>query len=174
MPQVLVAGIGNIFFGDDGFGVEVAHALSETPLPPSVRVADFGIRGMHLAFELLEREYDTTILVDAAPRGGRPGTLYVIEPDLDADRDDSVPADAHGMSPQAVFALCRSLGGTTKRTVIVACEPACIDEGIGLSEPVSLAVGEAVRLIQSMVQEETGTVHVSGYSGEDRRARGRG
>src|SRR5262245_4707908 len=91
--RVLVAGIGNIFFGDDGFGVEVARRLAARKLPPSVRVADFGISGLHLALEMLEREYDTTIFVDAAPRGGRPGTLSLIEPDLSSATTTAV--DAH-------------------------------------------------------------------------------
>jgi len=101
MKRVLVAGVGNIFLGDDAFGVEVAVRLRAHRVPPGVKVVDYGIRGLHLAYELLEGDYDLTVLVDASPRGGAPGTLYVIEPDL-----DSAPgtiADAHAMNPDAMM-----------------------------------------------------------------------
>ena len=105
-PSVLIAGIGNIFLQDDGFGVEVVHRLGAESLPEVVRVADFGIRGIHLAYELLERKYDLTILVDAIVRGDKPGTLYLIEPDIESlQAPGEVTADAHGMTPQDVFQL---------------------------------------------------------------------
>jgi hydrogenase maturation protease len=168
-PRLLVAGIGNIFLGDDGFGVEVAKRLTSREWPASVRVADYGIRGMHLAFELLERQYEMTILIDATPRGGEPGTVYLIEPDLGADDSGGeVAANAHGMNPQAVFAMLRSLGGVPGRVVIVGCEPADVEEGIGLSEPVNRAIDEAVSLVVDLVNSE-GSLHVSGNSREDRR-----
>jgi hydrogenase maturation protease len=150
---ILVAGIGNIFLQDDGFGVEVAKRLADSALPEGVKVADFGIRGVHLAYEMLDGGYDTTILIDAAPRGEAPGTVYLIEPDLDIDAQQSASMDAHSMDPQVVFATLKSLGGSPRRVLIVGCEPLVIDDGIGLSEPVGRAVEEAVRLVHSVVDD---------------------
>lgn len=151
---ILVAGIGNIFLQDDGFGVEVAKRLAGSELPEGVKVADFGIRGVHLAYEMLDGGYDTTILIDAAPRGEAPGTVYLIEPDLDnIDAQQSASMDAHSMDPQVVFATLKSLGGSPRRVLIVGCEPLVIDDGIGLSEPVGRAVEEAVRLVHSVVDD---------------------
>jgi hydrogenase maturation protease len=144
--RVLVAGVGNIFLGDDGFGVEVARRLAGADLPEWVQVADFGIKGVHLAFELLDAAYETTILVDATPRGGTPGTVYLIEPDL-AAVPAAVSADGHGVGPEAVFALLRSLGGSPGRVRVVGCEPLCIEEELGLSAPVEAAVDRAIALI---------------------------
>jgi hydrogenase maturation protease len=151
--RILIAGIGNIFLGDDAFGVELANRLAEENLPPEVRVADFGIRGLHLAYEMLDDAYDTTILLDATPRGGKPGTVYLIEPDLAAPGMPAA-ADAHAMHPEAVFAAVRALGGRPGRVLIVGCEPACVEEGMGLSEPVAGAVEEAVRLVREVVERE--------------------
>jgi hydrogenase maturation protease len=158
---LLIVGIGNVFLGDDGFGVEVVRRLASQPLPAGVRVADFGIRGLHLAFELLDHPDGTTILVDATPRGGAPGTVYLIEPDLGQLADLAGPGeggsgmtDAHAMTPDAVFALLRSLGGTPGRVLIVGCEPLRCEEEMGLSPPVELAVGEAVKLILEVVGRE--------------------
>jgi len=152
---ILVAGIGNIFLGDDGWGVEVVRRLAARPLPAGVRVADFGIRGVHLAFELLEHPDDTTVLVDITPRGGEPGTVYLIEPDLEALADSAAgPADAHGMTPDAVFGLLRSLGGTPRQVWIVGCEPLSTEEEMGLSPPVERAVDEAVGLILEVLERE--------------------
>ncbi|HXF56494.1 MAG TPA: hydrogenase maturation protease [Actinomycetota bacterium] len=158
-PRVLVAGVGNVFLGDDGFGVEVARRLASEPLPEGVRVEDFGIRGIHLAYELLEG-YDAAILVDATPRGGPPGSLYVIEPDLEelAARASLVGAgesplvDAHGMEPASVFAVLQALGGRPGRVVVVGCEPADVGERMGLSEPVARAVEKAVRAVKELVE----------------------
>lgn len=153
---ILVAGIGNIFLGDDGFGVEVVRRLASRPLPEGVRVADFGIRGVHLAFELLEHPDDTTILVDITPRGGEPGTVYLIEPDLEAlAASGTGAADAHSMTPDAVFALLRSLGGTPRRVWIVGCEPLSTEEEMGLTPPVEQAVDEAVALVLDVVARES-------------------
>jgi hydrogenase maturation protease len=151
---ILVAGIGNIFLQDDGFGVEVAKRLADSELPEGVKVTDFGIRGVHLAYEMLDGGYDMTILIDAAPRGEAPGTVYLIEPDLDnIDAQQSASMDAHSMDPQVVFATLKSLGGSPRRVLIVGCEPLVIDDGIGLSEPVGRAVEEAVRLVHSVVDD---------------------
>jgi hydrogenase maturation protease len=150
-PRTLVACVGNIFLGDDGFGVEVARRLSGREIPAGVRVADFGIRGIHLAYELVEQSYETVILVDATPRGGEPGTVYLIEPDLDRLEGQGA-ADAHGMDPQTVFALVKTLGGKPGRVLIVGCEPASTEEEMGLSEPVVAAVEEAVKLVLELLE----------------------
>ena len=155
--RVLVAGIGNIFLGDDGFGSEVARRLAGEPFPEGVRVTDFGIRGLHLAYDLLDG-YDTAILIDAAPRGGAPGTIYVIEPDLPAEPSPGGSIlDAHGMEPVAVLGLLSTLGGSVGRVLVVGCEPATVEEGIGLSEPVARAVDEAARVVRELVAEITHT-----------------
>jgi hydrogenase maturation protease len=159
-PTVLVAGVGNVFLGDDGFGVEVARRLAGEPLPPWVRVGDFGIRGVHLAYELLEG-YEAAILVDASPRGEPPGTVYVIEPDLDGQPDPGgafqpepgVMVDAHGMEPDAVFALLKALGGRIPRLLVVGCEPAEVTERMGLSPPVAGAVDQAVAVVRELIDE---------------------
>lgn len=155
--RILVAGIGNIFLGDDGFGVEVVRRLAERALPDGVRVVDFGIRGMDLAYALLG-DYDALIFVDAAPRGGPPGTLYVIEPRI--DQEGEVPLDTHGMDPVKVLALARALGARPIPTVVVGCEPAVVLDGtaaedvlVELSAPVQAAVDEAVRLVESLVED---------------------
>jgi hydrogenase maturation protease len=157
-PRVLVAGIGNVFLGDDGFGVALAGRLAERPLPDGVEVVDFGIRGMDLAYALLDG-YDAALLLDATPRGEPPGTLYVIEPDVSAVAD--VPPEAHGMSPVNVLALAQALGGAPPRTLVVGCEPltrmSADDEEIvaGLTEPVRAALDEATRLVESLLNDLT-------------------
>jgi hydrogenase maturation protease len=148
--QILVAGVGNIFLGDDGFGVEVVKRLALESVPEGVRITDFGIKGIHLAFELLDKKYETIILVDAAPRGGEPGSVYLIEPDLSEISQNSTQ-DAHTMNPQTVLDTVRSLGEIPGKVYIVGCEPACTEEGMGLSRPVDQAVEQAVRLILEIV-----------------------
>lgn len=168
MKCVLVAGVGNVFLSDDAFGVEVAQRLQTAVVPSGVRVVDFGIRSLHLAYELLEGDYDLTLLVDATQRGGAPGTLYVIEPDLDSI--GAAAADAHTMTPEAVFASLRALGGTPGRVLVVGCEPVSVDEGMGLSAEVSAAVGEGVKLVLELLARECteGESHVPGDSRPDR------
>ena len=156
--RTLVAGIGNIFLGDDGFGSEVARRLITEPLPERVKVSDFGIRGIHLAYELLDG-YDTAIFIDATQQGGEPGTIYIIEPDVDSIETENGLAeagiqDAHGMDPASVLALLRSLGGGVGRLLVVGCEPADVDDRMGLSEPVARAVDEAVRVVRDLVTAE--------------------
>jgi hydrogenase maturation protease len=158
--RILVAGIGNIFLSDDGFGVEVVTRLSEQSWPPEVRVVDFGIRGVHLAYELLDG-YDALILIDAVPMNEPPGTLEVIEADASGDPESAGSAgeagtplvDAHSMSPAVVLGTLAHLGGSVDRVLIVGCQPACLDEGIGLSSPVADAVGPAVELCGQLVTE---------------------
>lgn len=153
MKRWLIAGVGNIFFGDDGFGVEVARRLASEALPDWVRVVDIGIRGIHLVYELIENGCEQAILIDAVSRGGAPGTVYVIELDLHdpARRGESIP-DAHGMNPDAVLALLRSIDAPLPRMWLVGCEPARLEETMALSEPVRLAVDEAVKLIAGFLQ----------------------
>lgn len=157
-PRVLVAGIGNIFMGDDAFGVEVARLLSGRDLPAGVRVTDFGIRGLDLAYALQDG-YETTILIDAYPRGDAPGTLYVVEPDLaslDAQQAGGVEIDAHGMDPVKILALASSMGGPLNRILLVGCEPGTLgpDEGqMGLSEQVMGSLTEAVDLVESVINK---------------------
>ncbi len=154
MTKVLVAGVGNIFLSDDGFGVEVVRRLAGHPMPEGVTVADYGIRGIHLAYELLEG-YDRLILIDAISRGGRPGTIEVLVPD-DVPATGAIP-DAHGMDPLAVFAYLASIGGDPVPTLIVGCEPATLEENIGLSEPVEKAVDEAIGIVLNLIDEQTAT-----------------
>jgi hydrogenase maturation protease len=151
---ILVAGIGNIFQSDDAFGVEVVRLLVERDLPPGVRVEDFGIRGVHLAYELLEG-YHALVLVDAVPMGEPPGTLAVIAPEIGAaGGDDTTPAvDAHTMSPDVVLATVARLGGTLERTYVLGCQPASLDEGMGLSPAVAAVVDTAVDMCLHLVSE---------------------
>jgi hydrogenase maturation protease len=154
--RTLVACLGNIFLSDDGFGVEVARRLARYELPDGVRVTDYGIRGMHLAYDLAEG-FDRTILVDATQRGGEPGTVYLIEPEpAPAPAPDAIPAgmsllNAHGMQPDLVLSLAGTLGADAGQVLVVGCEPATLDEGIGLSAPVAAAVDDAVRMVTRLV-----------------------
>ncbi len=156
--RVLVAGIGNVFLGDDGFGVALADRLARRSLPEGVEVVDFGIRGMDLAFAM--QDYAAVVLLDAIPRGQPPGTLYVIEADDGADGD--VAIDAHGMDPVKVMGLVRALGGSAPSTYVVGCEPQTKmspdDEEIvaSLSEPVLAALAPAVKLTESLLQDIIG------------------
>ena len=152
--RVLVAGVGNIFLGDDGFGVEVAKRLAATDLPSWVQVADYGISGMHLAYDLADG-YETAILIDTARRGERPGTLTVIEagrPEETGAVAESRLFDAHGMQPDVVLGVLDMLGAAA-RVLVVACEPASLDYGMELSEPVAKAVGEAVQVVIRLIAE---------------------
>jgi hydrogenase maturation protease len=156
--RVLVAGIGNVFLGDDGFGVALADRLARRKLPAGVEVVDYGIRGMDLAYAMLDGGYDRVVLLDAAPRGEAPGTLYVIAPEVEPD---AVAVDTHGMDPVKVLAMVQALGGKSPPTLVVGCEPLRHpdpeDEEIvaELSEPVRAALGEAVRLVESLLDEAT-------------------
>ena len=175
--RMLVAGVGNIFLGDDGFGVEVARRLAEADLPSWVQVADYGISGMHLAYDLADG-YDSAILVDTAQRGGAPGTLTVIEaapggapaetgepaePGEPAQPGHRAPAgggiaetrlfDAHGMQPDVVLGVLDMLGARSARVLVVGCEPASLDYGMELSEPVAKAVDAAVEVVMDLIAE---------------------
>jgi hydrogenase maturation protease len=154
--RILIAGIGNIFLGDDGFGVEVAGKLARRAFPHGVRVADFGIRGFDLVYALMEG-YETTILVDAYPGEGQPGTLLVVEPDLQILVSAGTQpgfVDPHGMNPINVLRMAVNMGAQLKRILLVGCVPATLgpEEGqMGLSEPITAAVDEAVQLVDSLV-----------------------
>jgi hydrogenase maturation protease len=157
---VLVAGVGNIFLGDDGFGVETVTRLGGQPLPAGVEVVDFGVRGVHLAYQLLEG-YQTLVLVDATARGGTPGTVYLVEAAVAGSVEPgSALLDGHRMGPDAVLALLGTLsagtgGSPPSRVLVVGCEPESLAEGVGLSPPVAAAVDEAVALILRVLRDET-------------------
>ncbi len=153
--RILVAGIGNIFLGDDAFGVEVVQQLTSRCLPRNVQVVDFGIRSYDLAYALME-EWDLVILVDAVPRGGRPGTIYTIEAELPESGGVTSP-DAHSMNPVSVLRLVQALGGKPGRLLVVGCEPSNVDAdengGFGLSPPVQEAVSQAIQVIENLVTD---------------------
>jgi hydrogenase maturation protease len=158
-PHILVACIGNIFLGDDGFGVEVARRMTGRSLPPGVVLKDSGIRGIDLTYALLDR-WDLVVLVDACPRGGEPGSVYLIEPDpVDAAPTDS-RLETHGLNPMNVLRMAKSMGGAQNRILIVGCEPADLgsdEEGkLGLSDAVAGAIDEAIRLIEKVISGSLG------------------
>jgi hydrogenase maturation protease len=156
--RVLVAGVGNMLLGDDGFGVEVVRRLLREPalLPDGVRVADYGIRALHLAYDLLEG-YDALVIVDAMSQGHAPGTLFVFEPDVAAPPSGGATAtDPHGLYPGAVLRVASDLGARVGLVRVVGCEPADVDEGIGLSPPVENAVTEALRLVRELALAAVG------------------
>jgi hydrogenase maturation protease len=154
--NILVAGVGNIFLGDDAFGVEVVQHLARRTLPENVRVVDFGIRSYDLTYALME-PWELVILVDAVPRGGEPGTLYTIEPQLAQSSEPPAESgfDAHSMNPVSVLQLVHNLGGKIGPMLVVGCEPATVDadEGgqMGLSDPVQSAVDEAICMIEELI-----------------------
>jgi hydrogenase maturation protease len=147
--RTLVAGVGNILQGDDGFGVAVARRLAGAALPAGAEAADFGVRGLHLAVQLLDG-YDTLILVDALARGGVPGTLYVLEATPGAPAPGVL--DAHGADPATVLALLERLGGRVGRVLVVGCEPADLSEQLGLTPIVEQAVVEAERVVRRLLE----------------------
>lgn len=156
-PRILVAGIGNVFMGDDGFGVTVVQCMAELPRREGVVLMDAGIRGIDLAYALTDG-YDAAILVDAAPRGGAPGTLYVVEPLVSgAVSREATLLDAHDMDPVKVLAVARTLGKSVETVRLVGCEPAELgtpeDPQLALSPPVRAAVLPAVRLVEELLDE---------------------
>ncbi len=156
-PRVLVAGLGNIFLGDDAFGVEVVRRLERDSLPEGVRATDFGIRGFDFAYALTSG-YEVAILIDATARGGEPGTLYLIEPDLTKIESGAPasPVDAHSIDPMAMLRFAKAQGELPRRILLLGCEPASLggDEGgMGLSEPVEHAVESAIARLKTLLQE---------------------
>jgi hydrogenase maturation protease len=155
--QVLIAGVGNIFLGDDAFGVEVARAMAARSLPQGAVVRDFGIRSFDLAYALLD-DWRAVVLVDAVSQRAAPGTLFVIEPDLNelSPEGETVPFDGHSMDPVTVLRLAHTLGEIRPRVLVVGCEPADLggEEGcMGLSPEVEAAIGEAVAMVEKLVGE---------------------
>ncbi|MFN2520144.1 MAG: hydrogenase maturation protease [Candidatus Limnocylindria bacterium] len=158
--RVLVAGVGNVFLGDDGFGVEVLRRMEGRPYPVGVDVVDFGIRGFDLAYALLE-DYAAAILVDAVPRRGEPGTLYTMEIERRhwqaASDGESAPLEGHSMDPGRVLRLVQRLGGEPPRLFLVACEPLSLDPDgtgvMGLTEPVAASIAGAVDMVESLLRE---------------------
>ena len=157
--KILVAGIGNIFFGDDAFGCEVIRALRQRALPQEVTVTDFGIRGYDLAYALTN-DFDAVILVDAAPRNSVPGTLYLIEPDTEGTNDSrDTMMDGHAMSPITVIKMAKSFGRVCEKLYLVGCEPETCENGddqMGLSPKVQEAIPQALAMIDSLVNELLG------------------
>ncbi len=153
--RVLIAGVGNVFFGDDGFGVEVARRLLERVWPTGVRVEDFGIRGIDFAYALLNG-WDTAILVDAMQRGRSPGTLYVLEPEAIDPDPAHLRVDTHGMDPARVLGFVRAMGGRADRLRVVGCEPRTFGDGdepvVGLSSEVQAAVPSANTINERLVR----------------------
>jgi len=154
--RILVAGVGNIFLGDDAFGSEVARRLMQRELPAEVQVTDYGTCSYDLAYAMMEA-YEATILVDATSRGQSPGTVYLIEPDLnELGNMESTVADGHSMNPVGVLQMVRSLGCRPRRLYLVGCEPAALDSDdgiIGLSESVQAAVPRAIEMIESLMSD---------------------
>ena len=154
--SILVAGIGNIFNRDDGFGVSVAWKLAAAPMPENVRVVDFGIRGFDLVLALLDG-YDVTIFVDAVSRGGAPGTLYTMEPDVDGIAgagESGAVENSHGLDPVKVLSMAKSLGARLGRVIVIGCEPETLEDDtgrIGLSDAVQAAVEPAMEMVRSFV-----------------------
>jgi hydrogenase maturation protease len=155
-PRILIAGIGNIFLGDDGFGVEVVKRLSDRGLREDVKIVDFGIRGFDLAYALQDG-YETTILVDAYPHGQQPGTVSLVEPDLSKlDEVEQGVVETHGMNPLNVLRMASAMNGNLKNILLVGCEPATFggEEGqMGLSEVVEASIDEAVDMVASLVDK---------------------
>ncbi len=170
-PAILVACVGNIFKSDDGFGSEVAAVLAHADLPDEVRVVDYGIRSVHLVYELLNG-YDVLVLVDTvAQQDGPPGSLYEIEPDLGprtSDPSDPLPEvmlDAHDLTPGGVMELVPVLGGSVDRILVVGCQPASLDDGIGLTEPVQAAVRPAAAMVVEVVRREVDSLRAAAVPG---------
>lgn len=166
--RTLVAGVGNVFLGDDAFGVEVVRLLADRPRPAGVEIADFGIRGVHLVYELLNG-CDLFVLIDAAQRGYEPGTVTVLE----VKPEDVIPGtpvmDAHSLAPDDIFAMLNSMGGHPGRCLVVACEPADVTAGMGLSDRVRAALPHAVHAVEEILgqapKEGTGDAEKADHGG---------
>jgi hydrogenase maturation protease len=151
--RTLVAGVGNIFQRDDAFGVEVARLLAERPGRPDVEIKDFGIRGVHLVYELLDG-CDLFVLIDVAARGHEPGTVTVLEIEpADVAAQPTKIMDAHSLAPDEIFAMLTSMGGRPGRSLVVACEPADVSPGMGLSDPVQAALPHAVHAVEEILAQ---------------------
>ena len=154
--RVMIAGVGNMFMKDDGFGGAVIKKMLHKKFPEGVEIKDFGTGGLKLAYDLM-RGYDGLILLDASSRGEKPGTLYVIEPDqndINPNLEEGGPIDPHGADPATVLRFVKSIGSWPGKVIIVACEPEVVDDfDIGLSEPVNAAIEKAVEMVEEIVQD---------------------
>ena len=154
--RVMIAGVGNMFMKDDGFGGAVIKKMLDKEFPEGVEVKDFGTGGLKLAYDLM-KGYDGLILLDASSRGEKPGTLYVIEPnenDIDPDLEHGGPIDPHGADPATVLRFVKSIGSWPGKVLIVGCEPETVDDfEIGLSEPVNAAIDKAVEMVDDIIKE---------------------
>jgi hydrogenase maturation protease len=154
--RVMIAGVGNMFMKDDGFGSAVIKKILDKKFPEGVEVKDFGTGGLKLAYDLM-KGYDGLILIDASRRGGQPGTLYVIEPDendINPDLEKGGPIDPHGADPATVLRFVKSIGSWPAKVVIVGCEPETVDDfEIGLSEPVNASIDKAVDMVEDIIKE---------------------
>jgi hydrogenase maturation protease len=173
LPRVLVAGIGNIFLGDDAFGVEVVERLLRRPQPDGVRIVDFGIRGFDLAYAMLEPN-EVVVLVDATQQGGAPGTLYLIEADTSPPANGETPEiQAHSMTPGAVFHLIRAMGEQPPgRVLVVGCEPETFGPPelgqMGLSDSVAASVPGAIEMVEQVVAEALALAPATAHAAEAR------
>jgi len=162
LPRLLIAGIGNIFRGDDAFGCEVVQRLQRREWPSDVRLMDYGIRGMDLAYAIID-EIETTILIDATPQGGIPGTVYTMELSLDDIDDTNSILDAHSMHPLNVLRLVRAFGGTPGRILLVGCEPEDLGDELegkmGLTQTVYAAIEVAIHRIEQLTKEILSQTH---------------
>ncbi len=156
LRKILVAGVGNAWLRDDGFGGEVARRLQQSELDEGVSVMDVGTGGLDLAYEVM-RGYDALVILDVSQQGGEPGTLYVMEPEEDTvlgSIEDGEMINPHAMDPQTVLRFVKSLGAWPARVVVIACEPAEVEEmGWGLTEPVKEAVERAVGLVVETIAD---------------------
>lgn len=158
--RILIAGVGNIFLGDDAFGVEVVQKLAQRTLPDHVEVVDFGIRSYDLAYALME-PWQLVVLVDAVPIGDAPGTVYTIEPEFPPEGEPATSPgfDAHTMNPVSVLQMVTAMGGKPSRMLVVGCEPSSVDPDMagemGLSEPVQNAVETAVETIENIIRNSS-------------------
>ncbi|MEO8111571.1 MAG: hydrogenase maturation protease [Ginsengibacter sp.] len=154
--RVMIAGVGNMFMKDDGFGGAVIKKMSDKTFPEGVEIKDFGTGGLKLAYDLM-KGYDGLILLDASQRGEEPGTLYVIEPEensIESNLEDGGPIDPHGSDPATILRFVKGIGAWPGKVLIVACEPVAVDDfEIGLSEPVNEAVDKAVDLIDELLKD---------------------
>lgn len=152
----MIAGVGNMFMQDDGFGSAVIKKMLHKNFPEGVEIKDFGTGGLKLAYDLM-RGYDGLILLDASTRGEKPGTLYVIEPnqdDINPDLQQGGPIDPHGADPATVLRFVKSIGSWPAKVVIVACEPESVgDFEIGLSAPVMAAIDKAIEMVDEIVKD---------------------
>jgi len=156
LRSILVAGVGNAWLRDDGFGGEVVRALQERELPDGVEIMDAGTGGLDLAYEVM-RGYDALVILDVSRQGGDPGTLYVMEPaeeEVEGGIEDGQLINPHGMDPQTVLRFVKSIGAWPSRVVVIACEPAEVEQmGWGLSDQVAGAVARAADLVLETVNE---------------------